>query len=102
ATYEIFFLEWLFFIPAMVFIVYLENLDRYYIGNTKDGMKERLRRHNSNHKGFTGKDSDWAIVYSEKHGSKKDGYAREREVKSWKSRAKIEKLIEDNSHLTDH
>ena len=88
--------------PAIFYILYSDTLDRYYIGHTEDDMKERLRRHNSNHKGFTGKVSDWTIVYSEKHGSKKDGYAREREVKSWKSRIKIEKLIEDNSHLTDH
>jgi len=36
---------------------------------------------------------DWAIVYSEDYNSKSDAYKRELEIKNWKSRKKIEKLI---------
>ena len=60
----------------------------YYVGHTGD-LVERLRKHNSNHKGFTGKIGDWKIVYQESFVDKTSAYAREREVKSWKSRLKI-------------
>jgi len=56
-------------------------------------MQERLRRHNSNHKGFTGKVGDWVIVYSEGFAEKPLAMKREREIKGWKSRERIEKLI---------
>ncbi|WP_335339809.1 GIY-YIG nuclease family protein [Algoriphagus sanaruensis] len=56
-------------------------------------MTERLRKHNSNHKGFTGGLADWEVVYYEKHINKTSAYQRERVVKSWKSRKKIEELI---------
>jgi hypothetical protein len=53
----------------------------------------RLRRHKSNHKGFTGKVDDWVIVYTEIHPTKADAYQREREIKAWKNRKKIDQLI---------
>ena len=61
------------------YILYSDKLDKYYIGHTSD-LQERLRRHNSNHKGFTGKGNDWVVVYTEIYTSKKLAYAREREV----------------------
>jgi putative endonuclease len=48
-----------------------------------------LRKHNSNHKGFTGNINDWKVVYSEQYSSKSEAFAREREVKAWKSRKRI-------------
>ena len=65
----------------------------YYIGHTGDQLEERLRKHNSNHKGYTGKTGDWKLVYSEDFHTKEEAYKREREIKSWKSRKLIEKLI---------
>jgi putative endonuclease len=75
------------------YILYSSILDKYYIGFTGDDLNERLRKHNSNHKGFTGKIGDWQVVYSEKYETKEKAYARERQVKNWKSRKLIEKLI---------
>jgi putative endonuclease len=75
------------------YILYSQSIDNYYVGATTDEMKERLRRHNSSHKkGFTGRASDWEVVYSEEFPLKEQAFAREREVKSWKSRKRIEKL----------
>jgi putative endonuclease len=68
-------------------------LDKYYVGHTCDGLDERLRKHNSNHKGYTGRASDWEVVYRESFDDKPTAYGRERQVKSWKSRKKIEQLI---------
>ena len=75
------------------YILYSASKDRYYIGHTGDEMEERLRRHNSDHKGFTGKTGDWQIVYTELYTAKEEAYARERIVKKWKSRIMIEALI---------
>jgi len=74
------------------YIVYSSNKDRYYIGHTND-LDGRLRRHNGNHKGFTGSYNDWELLYSETYEDKSSAYAREREVKSWKSRKRIEDLL---------
>ncbi len=46
------------------YILYSTSIDKYYVGHTLD-LPERLRKHNTNHKGFTGKTSDWKIFYSE-------------------------------------
>ena len=75
------------------YILYSKLLHRYYIGHTCEDLKERIRKHNSNHKGFTGKADDWQIVYKQTFTSKEDAYRREREIKCWKSRKMIEKLI---------
>ena len=45
------------------------------------------------HKGYTSKANDWELVYSETYNSKPEAYARERQIKKWKSRVMIEKLI---------
>ena len=78
-----------------LYILYSQTLDKYYIGHTSD-LEGRLRRHLSNHKGFTGKKSDWKIVYTETYSDKTKAYQREREIKSWKSRKKIKELIQNN------
>jgi putative endonuclease len=82
-----------FFMPFYVYILHSFSLNRYYIGHTGDDLQERLRKHNSNHKGFTGKIGDWTIVYTKLYPTKTAAYQREREIKAWKSRKKIEQLI---------
>jgi putative endonuclease len=75
------------------YILYSPSADSYYIGFTGDDPAQRLRRHNTNHKGFTGKKNDWAIVYTEPYTTKEEAYKREREVKKWKSRKLLLQLI---------
>jgi putative endonuclease len=75
------------------YILYSEGADKFYIGHTGDDLDQRLRRHLSNHSGFTAKVKDWKLVYSENFPSKEQAYTREREVKSWKSKDRIKKLI---------
>ena len=76
-----------------VYILYSPKINKYYIGYTGDLLEERLRKHNTNHKGFTGKANDWKIVYTETFNSKSEAYARERQIKSWKDRKRLEQLI---------
>jgi len=76
-----------------VYILYSAIKDRYHVGFTSDILSERIRRHNSNHAGFTGKTGDWILVYSEKFDNKDYAMKREMEIKAWKSRKLIQKLI---------
>ena len=75
------------------YILYSAEIDRYYLGHTAN-LAERLRKHLSAHQGFTGKAKDWRVVYTEEFAAKEQAYAREREVKGWKSRKRIEAMIE--------
>ncbi len=75
------------------YILYSKNLDRYYIGSTSQTPEERLQKHLANHSGFTGKAKDWEIVYSESFSSKEEAGRRERQIKLWKSKTMIQKLI---------
>ncbi len=83
------------------YILYSECLDKYYIGHSCENLQERLRKHLSNHKGFTSNTKDWIIVYYEAFDSKSNAYKREREIKAWKSKAKIQKLI-SNTRQIEH
>ena len=76
-----------------VYILYSQNINKYYIGFTGDQVEVRLQKHLSEHRGFTGKQKDWQIVYSEYFQEKSEAMKREKEIKNWKSRIKIEKLI---------
>ena len=75
-----------------VYIIYSGKRDRYYVGSCGD-IEARLRRHNTNHRGYTGGVGDWALVYSESYADKSAAQFREREIKRWKSRKRIEELI---------
>jgi putative endonuclease len=75
------------------YILFSEELNKYYVGSTGDEIQERLRRHNSNHKGFTGGIGDWKIKYFEIFDELPKTRKRELQIKKWKSRIMIEKLI---------
>ncbi|OCA75847.1 excinuclease ABC subunit C [Chryseobacterium artocarpi] len=81
------------------YILYSESLDKYYIGHSCEDLQERLRKHLSNHKGFTAKTKNWIIIYYEKFDSKNNAYKREREIKAWKSKLKIQKLINSSDQI---
>ncbi len=78
---------------AITYILYSATIDKYYIGHTEDLIEERLRRHLSNHDGFTGKAKDWVLVFSKEFDNKKEAHTYERQIKGWKSRKAIEKLV---------
>jgi putative endonuclease len=84
--------------PATFYILYTQLGNKFYIGHTTEPIKERLRKHNSNHDGFTGKYRDWVLVYSEEFATKELAYAREREVKAWKSAGMVRRLIASSEH----
>ncbi len=75
------------------YILYSPSLDKYYIGHTGTSVEERLRRHLSDHDGFTAKAKDWVLVHTESHEDKSAAHKRELQVKAWKSRKKIMELV---------
>ena len=83
------------------YILYSSIADRYYLGHTSERIEERVRKHNSWHKGFTGKFRDWVVVYTESFGAKREAYRRELQVKSWKNRKRIEELSSAGSGHPD-
>ena len=76
------------------YVIYSAVRDKYYIGSTAD-LEQRLSKHNTNHKGFTGNAGDWEVVYFEEFAKKQDALLREKQIKSWKSRKKIEELCKE-------
>ncbi len=83
-----------------VYILFSLTKNKYYIGFTSE-LKERLIRHNQKSKGFTGNTNDWKVVYTENYNTKAEAIKRELQIKSWKSRIKIEKLIQDSRNGFD-
>ena len=79
-----------------VYILFSPSKDRFYIGSSSD-LTDRLKKHNTNHKGFTGGTADWHIVYSERYPNKPEAIQREREIKKWKSRIMIQKLVSSSA-----
>ena len=76
-----------------LYILYSKDLDKFYVGHTRESISERLSKHLSNHDGYTAKAKDWVVVYFEEYPSKEFAYRREREIKSWKSKSRIKKLF---------
>lgn len=76
-----------------VYILFSAIKDRYYVGYTGDDLAERVRKHNTNHKGFSGKIGDWILMYHEIFKTKTGAIKREIEIKKKKSRKYIEQLI---------
>ena len=78
---------------ATFYVLFSARLDRYYVGHTTGSLEERLRKHLSDHRGWTARAKDWRVVHVEEHPDKGSAYRRELEVKGWKSRQRIEGLI---------
>lgn len=78
-----------------VYILFSELKNRFYIGFTSN-LAERIVRHNQKSKGFTGNVNDWKIVFTEIYEFKEEAQKRELQIKSWKSKIKIQALIQKN------
>ena len=47
------------------YILFSNDLDKYYVGHCQAPIEQRLQKHLTNHKGFTGKAKDWIVVHCE-------------------------------------
>jgi putative endonuclease len=64
-------------------------------------IEERLAKHLTDHKGYTSKAKDWVIKYTEVFQTKSEAATRERQVKNWKNRNRIEQLSSAGSEHPD-
>ena len=83
------------FIKFKMFYTYiLQSLKngRYYVGSCED-KERRFHQHNSGLVKSTKFYLPWKIVYTEKYKTLQEARKREYQVKGWKKRIAIEKLI---------
>ena len=80
-----------------LYVLHSSRLDRYYVGHTDD-LEDRLARHNQGRSKSTKHGAPWEIVHTEDFETRSQAMAREREVKSWKSAARIRSLVEGIPH----
>ncbi|MGB5556066.1 MAG: GIY-YIG nuclease family protein [Flavobacteriaceae bacterium] len=64
------------FMDYHTYILYSPSIDRYYVGHTGEMLEERLRKHLTDHKGYTAKAKDWVFFHTEKFASKSEAYRR--------------------------
>ena len=77
------------------YILKSQKNNSYYIGSCQD-TKERIIEHNAGRVKSTRRYLPWKLVYFEKYDTLKEARQRERQIKSWKKRSAIEKLIDKN------
>jgi len=75
-----------------VHILQSESSGRYYVGQTKT-LKQRIEYHNSNYSQALKNRGPWKLVYSEEYETRGEAVRRERQIKSWKDRSLIERLM---------
>ena len=76
-----------------VYILYSQTIDKYYVGHT-DNIERRLSEHNSGKTRYTSTQGNpWRVMYSEQYDTRAMAMAREREIKSKKSRKYILNLV---------
>jgi putative endonuclease len=78
---------------AVTYILFSAELNKYYIGSTRNSMEERFEKHLTNHDGFTAKAKDWKVVFIEHFDTYEKAADKEKTIKGWKSRRMIEKLV---------
>ena len=64
----------------------------YYIGSCKN-ITNRFNQHNKGNVLSTRKGKPWELVYREEYDTLKEARKREIQIKRWKSRYAIEKLL---------
>lgn len=67
--------------------------NKYYVGSCED-LKIRLTLHNLGKVKSTQKDRPWKLLHNEEFYTLREASRREKQIKNWKSRKAIEKLIE--------
>ena len=75
-----------------LYILHNKSLDRFYVGYTND-LTRRLTEHNRIKGKYTDKGIPWVLVHKESFITKKDAMAREKFIKSKKSKKFIIELV---------
>ena len=76
------------------YILYSEERDRYYIGQTQD-LSARLTHHRSGDSATTRGASDWRLVFVQTFENRHDAMVLEARIKRDKSRKSIVRFVRD-------
>ncbi len=78
----------------MYFVYILKSIvnGSYYIGSCQN-IETRLKQHNLGLVKSTKRYPPWIIVHNENFATLNEARAREKQIKSWKKRVAIERLI---------
>jgi putative endonuclease len=81
-----------------VYVLWSESRRRFYVGHASD-LDDRLARHNQGRSKSTASGAPWLHVYSEQFATRGEAVRREREIKGWKSAARIRVLVDQASGM---
>ena len=84
------------FMAYWVYILQSRSTGQYYVGHTND-LEDRLRRHNEGRTAVNKGRGPWRLVRQEEFASRQAAVARERAIKSRKSRGYIESLCSQSA-----
>jgi len=80
---------------SMSFFLYIlqsEQTGRFYVGQTQN-LGKRLAYHNSNYSLALKNRGPWKLIYTEQFKTRAGAMRRERQIKSWKDRELVERLV---------
>ena len=84
-----------------MFYIYILKSDKnnaFYVGSCED-ISIRLGSHNKGLVKSTKRYAPWRLVYREEYDNLSDARKRELQIKKWKSRTAIEKLLKHFKNL---
>ncbi|MFA9392630.1 MAG: GIY-YIG nuclease family protein [Prolixibacteraceae bacterium] len=80
---------------AYIYILFSENMNRFYVGVTQKSVEQRLDKHNTHAYGrhrYTASDTDWCVFFVIEVNNYSHAVRIERKIKSMKSRTYIYNL----------
>ncbi|MBK6952049.1 MAG: GIY-YIG nuclease family protein [Crocinitomicaceae bacterium] len=75
-----------------LYILFSDSLNKFYVGHTSD-LSERIERHNRGGDKFIQRSAPGILFTLKNFQTKEEAYKREREIKNWKNKIMIQKLI---------
>ena len=80
-----------------VYILESQTTGQYYIGYTSN-LTDRIRRHNQGLTQTTRRGKGpWQLVYQEEFFNKTEAIKRERQIKDWRDKNRIKRLIDSKN-----
>ena len=76
----------------IVYILKSKTNNKFYVGQTSN-LERRLLYHNYGYSKATKSGIPWELEYSENYKSRSDAVRREKEIKNYKSRSYIKKIL---------
>ena len=76
----------------ITYIIYNEDYNKYYIGQTNN-LEKRLKQHCEGKGGWTKRYKNWVLVYKNDHTNRSFAMKEEKLIKSLKNKKRIKEYI---------